>query len=99
MPEDIAWQAHLHFTSPEVLRDVFYKTTSPVALDTCDDVVASALNSFRNNTEAVVLHDRRTADAAEEALLNALLELDDCYAGGWLEGVFIQHVGTKDKFV
>ena len=66
---------HLHLTSPESLRRVRDKATSPVTLHTGDDVVGIALNTLGNDTEAVILHGGRAADAAQETLLNTLLLL------------------------
>lgn len=39
--------------------------------------MASAADALGDNPEAVVLHGRAAADAAEEALLDAAPELDD----------------------
>ena len=49
----------------------------PVTLHTSDDVMAATLDTLRDDTETVVLHRSRAADASKETLLYALAELDD----------------------
>lgn len=41
-----------------------------------------ALDAFRNDTESVVFSERIAADTPEQALLNALLELNDSNTRG-----------------
>ena len=63
-------------------RRVGNETASPVALYTGNDVVRIRLDTLRNDTETVVLHDGAAANAAEQTLLDTLLEFDDRDLGG-----------------
>lgn len=64
-----------------MLRGVGDETAGPVPLHTSDDVVRIRLDTLRDDTEAVILHDGAAADTAEEALLDTLLEFDDSDPG------------------
>ena len=68
---------HLHLASIEELGWVRDEPARPITLHTCDNVVGLALNTLRDDAEAVILHDAGAADTAEETLLDTLAELDD----------------------
>ena len=69
--------AYLHLTSVQELRRVRNKTASPITLHTSDDVVGAAGDALRDDTETVVLHRSRAADASKETLLDSLTKLDN----------------------
>ena len=69
--------AYLHLASIEVLGWVRNEPTSPVTLHTGDNVVGLALDTLRDDAEAVVLHCGGATDATEETLLNTLAKLDN----------------------
>lgn len=73
----VADAGKLELTRPDRLGRVADQTFSKVALDTANHVVAVGLAALADNAERVVLHERSTADAAQQALLHAALELED----------------------
>ena len=75
---------YLHLTRPEVRRLVCDEAACPVSLYTCDHIVAAALDTLRDDTEAMVFENSGAADSAQEALLDAALEFDDSDARGRL---------------
>lgn len=63
---------------------VLDQASGPVTLHTGDDIVTSAIDAFRDDTEAVVLHGGGAADTAKKTLLYPPLEFDYCYTRGGL---------------
>jgi hypothetical protein len=74
--------SYLHLTSVKEFRGIGDETARPVALHTGNDVVGIRLDTLGDDTEAVVLHRSGATDAAEQALLDALLKFDYCYLRG-----------------
>jgi hypothetical protein len=68
----------LELSSPYCLRWVGYEVLSEVALNAADHVVMRRLTALTNDAKGVVLHDRRAADSAQETLLHATFETEDC---------------------
>ena len=52
-----------------------------VALHAADHVMCARLPAFADDTEGVVLHDGRAADAAQQTLLHAAVKLEDRHFG------------------
>ena len=87
---------HFHLASVEMFWWVSDESTSPVALNTSDDVVAATLDTLRDDTEAVALHDAGAADTTEETLLDTLAEPNDSNTGRRLhdnEGQLVEKWG------
>jgi hypothetical protein len=76
----------LELTGPERLGGILDQATGEVALHTANHVVNAGLAAFADQAEGVILHDGGPADAAEQTLLHAALELDDGDLRGGLPG-------------
>ena len=70
-------RTEFEFAGPHRLGRVVYDALGKVALDPTDHVMGTALPSFADDPESVVLHDGRAADAAEQALLHPPVKLED----------------------
>jgi hypothetical protein len=69
------------FARPYGLGWVGDKVLGEVALDATDHVVVCGFAAGAYDAESVVLHDGCAADATQETLLHAALELDDGHLG------------------
>jgi len=76
----------LELARPDCFRRVVDQALGEVALDAADHVVVLGVPALGDDAEGVVFHDGGAADAAEEALLHAPVEAEDCYFWGGLCG-------------
>jgi len=59
------------------------ETAREIALHTADEVVILCMSALRNDTECVILHDRRAAYSGKKTLLHSSLESKDSNFRGW----------------
>lgn len=64
---------------PDSLWRIVHECPCKVPLYATDHVVARSLPAFTDDTERVVLHDRRAADPSKQSLLHAAVEAKNGY--------------------
>lgn len=71
----------LKLSCPQGFRRVRDKTFCEIALDAANHVVVARPFAFTDDTKCMVLHNRGSADSAEQALLHSAMESNHCDLG------------------